>query len=207
MKVAIFGATGKTGLELVKRALDKGHTVTVLVRDSTRIQEKAGVLKVVTGDVNDSASVELCVKGQDAVICALGSKDLFKNSKIRSNGTINIIKAMKKWDVQRLVVMSAMGVGESWSNLSLLNKLFFAILMPAARQDHESQESAVKTSGLDWTIIRPSGLKDTPHTGVYLVGENIRAKTAVISRGDVADLMLYALETKTYTRLALTITN
>lgn len=207
MKIAIFGATGKTGLELVKRALDRGHTVTVFVRDPARLQDRRGVLKVFSGDVHDAASVEQCVKDQDAVICALGSKDLFKNSKIRTNGTINIIRAMKKWGVPRLVVMSAMGVGDSWSSLSLINKLFFAILMPAAREDHESQEAEVKASGLDWTIIRPSGLKDTPHTGVYLVGENIRAKTAQISRGDVADLMLLALENNTYTHSALTITN
>jgi len=207
MKVAIFGATGKTGRELVKRALDKGHTVTVFARDPAHMHEKGVVLKVVSGDVNDSGSVEMCVKGQDAVICALGSKDLFRNSKIRTNGTINIIKAMKKLGVQRLVVMSAMGVGESWGALSLMNKLFFSLLMPAAREDHESQESEVKASGLEWTIIRPSALKDTPHTGIYLVGENIRAKTSQISRGDVADLMLQVVETKAYTHSAVTITN
>lgn len=207
MKVAIFGANGKTGREIVKRALDKGHTVTVFVRDAAQIQEKEGVLKVVSGDVHDYASVELCVKGQDAVICALGSKDLFRNSKIRTNGTINIIKAMKTCGVQRLVIMSAMGVGESWRALSLVNKLFFALLMPAAREDHEAQEAAVKGSGLAWTIIRPSGLKNTPHTGVYLVGENIQSKTSQISRADVADLMLLVLENKTHTHMAVTITN
>jgi len=60
-------------------------------------------------------------------------------------------------------------VGESWRALSLVNKLFFAILMPAAREDHEAQEAAVKGSGLAWTITRPSGLKDTPHTGASLI--------------------------------------
>jgi len=207
MKVAIFGANGKTGREIVKRALDKGHTVTVFVRDAAQMQGKEGVLKVVSGDVHDYASVLRCVQGQDAVICALGSKDLFRNSKIRTNGTINIIKAMKKSGVQRIVVMSAMGVGESWRVLSIVNKLFFALLMPAAREDHEAQEMAVKASGLAWTIIRPSGLKDAPQTGAYLVGENIQAKTSQISRADVADLMLLVLENKTHTHMAVTITN
>jgi len=207
MKVAIFGATGKTGLKLVNHAIERGHLVTAFVRDSSSIQEKAGVLKVISGDINDQVSVELCVKGQDAVICALGSKDLFKNNKIRDNGTVNIIKAMKKCDVRRFIVMSAMGVGESWKALSLVNKLLFAILMPATREDHESQEAEVKASGLDWTIIRPSGLTDAPRTSTYLVGENIRAKTSQISRSDVADLMLNIMESKTHIHTALTITN
>jgi len=207
MKIAIFGASGKTGREIVKRALDNGHTVTVFVRDATRIQEKEGALTVVAGDAHDYASVLRGVQGQDAVICALGSKDLFRNSKIRTNGTSNIIKAMKNCGVPRLVVMSAMGVGESWQALSMVNKLFFTLLMPAAREDHEAQETAVKASGLDWTIVRPSGLKDTTYTGTYLVGENIRAKTSQISRADVADLMLRVLENQTHRQVALTITN
>ena len=73
MKLAIFGATGKTGIELVKQALEQGHAVTAFVRDPARLDIKDGNLTLVTGDVFDPASVAQAVEGQDAVICALGA--------------------------------------------------------------------------------------------------------------------------------------
>jgi len=100
-----------------------------------------------------------------------------------------------------------MGISTSWNSLSFVNKLFFATMLRHARTDHEAQESAVKASGLDWTIVRPSGLVNTPGTGVYLVGENIRAKTSKIPRADVADLMLNTLAEGSLLRQAVTITN
>ena len=126
---------------------------------------------------------------------------------IRTDGTRAIIAAMKKHNVKRLFIVSAMGVGESWKTLSLVNKAFFAILLKSARTDHEAQEAAVKASGLDWTIIRPSGLVDTPRTGVYSVGENIRAKSSQIARADVADLILKELQQNALIGKAVTITN
>jgi len=206
MKVAIFGATGGTGTELVKQALERGNSVTALVRNPAQLTNQGEGLTLVTGDIHDVASVEQCIQGQDAVICALGARDL-KKTMIRTEGTVNIISAMKKNNVRRLIVISAMGVGDSWNSLSLINKLFFAVLLKSTRADHEAQEAAVKNSGLDWTIIRPSGLVDKPRTGVYSVGENIRAKTSQIPRADVADLILNNLEERALVHKAVTITN
>jgi putative NADH-flavin reductase len=205
MKVAIFGATGGTGAEVVKQALERGHTVTAFVRNPGVLAEQDR-LQIVTGDIYNPENVEQAVQGQEAVICALGARDL-KKTMIRTEGTRSIISAMKKHQVKRLIVVSAMGVGVSWGSLSLVNKAFFAILLKSTRQDHEAQEAAVKASGLDWTIIRPSGLVNTPRTGVYNVGENIRAKTSQIPRADVADLILNELEKRALIGKAVTITN
>ena len=206
MKLAIFGATGGIGIELVKQALERGHSVTAFVRNPAQLADKSDGLTIVTGDINDLAGVERSIQEQDAVICALGARDL-KKTMIRTTGTVNIINAMMKNNVRRLIVISAMGVGASWNNLSMVNKLFFAILLKSAREDHEAQEAAVKESGLDWTIIRPSGLVNTPGTGEYSVGENIRAKTSQIPRADVADLILNELEERALVHKAVTITN
>ena len=105
------------------------------------------------------------------------------------------------------MVVTAMGVGESWDDLSLFNKFFFATLLKSSRDDHETQEAAIKESGLDWTIIRPSGLTDTPRTGVYEVGEKIPATTSKIARADVADLIIKELEQNVLIGKAVTITN
>ena len=206
MKLAIFGATGGTGTELVKQALERGHSVTAFVRSPAQLADKGEGLTIVTGDIHNLTDVERSIQGQDAVICALGARDL-KKTMIRTAGTVNIINAMKKNKVRRLSIVSAMGVGESWNSLSMVNKLFFAVLMKGTRKDHEAQEAAVKESELDWTIIRPSGLVNTPRTGVYSVGENIPAKTSQIPRADVADLILNDLEKRALIHKAVTITN
>jgi putative NADH-flavin reductase len=207
MKLAIFGASGKTGTELVKQALEQGHTVTAFVRDPARLAIEDENLTFITGDVFDPVSVDQAVLGQDAVVVALGAASDLQKTTVRTTGTINIIESMQKNDVKRLVVVTAMGVGESWDDLSLFNKLFFATLLRSSRTDHEAQEVAVKESGLDWTIIRPSGLTDTPLTGVYDVGQNISAATSKIARADVADLILKELQQNMYIGRAVTITN
>jgi len=207
MNIAVFGATGKTGLEIVKQTLEGGHNVTAFVRDPARLAIANKNLHLVTGDVFDIASVAQAIKGQDAAICALGAGSDLKKTTVRASGTSNIIKGMQQNSVKRLMVVTAMGIGESWDTLSMINKFFFAVLLKSSRDDHEAQEAAVKESGLDWTIIRPSGLVDTPRTGVYDFGENIPAKTSKIARADVADLIIKELEQNSNIGKALTISN
>ena len=205
VNVAVFGATGGTGIELVRQALERGYAVTAFVRDPEPLADAGDSLTIVTGDIHDLADVARCVRGQDAVLCALGARDLQKTM-IRAAGTVNIIHAMKQEGVRRLIVVSAMGIGASWNSLSLFNRLFFATVLRSARADHEAQEAAVTASGLDWTIVRPSGLVNTPGTGVYDVGESIRARTSRIPRADVARLILDELSERALIHKAVTIT-
>jgi len=207
MKIVIFGATGGTGIELVKQALEQGHTVTAFVREPARLAIDNENLTFTTGDVFDAESVTQVIQGQDAVVCSLGSGTDLRKTTVRATGTTNIISAMREQNVRRLMVVTAMGVAESWDDLSLFNKFLFAVLMKSLREDHEAQEAAVKESKLDWTIIRPSGLTDTPGTGIYSVGENIPATTSKIPRSDVADLILKELKENSLIRKAITITN
>ena len=207
MKLAVFGATGKTGLEILKQALSQGHIVTAFVRDAARLPIENEHLTSIIGDVFDPVSVAQAVQGQDAIICALGAGSSLKKTTVRTTGTMNIIKGMKEHNVKRLMVVTAMGVGESWNTLSPFNKFFFATLLKSSRDDHETQEAAVKESGVDWTIVRPSGLTDDPLTGVYNTGDNILTKTSKIARADVADLILKEVKQNTLIGKAVTITN
>jgi putative NADH-flavin reductase len=206
MKLIVFGATGKTGKEIVKQSLAQGYEVTAFVRDPSKITLEHGDLKITTGDSYDFTAVTQAIIGQDAVICSLGTNELGKTT-VRSDGTANIIKAMKENHVNRLIVITAMGVAESWFTLSLVNKLFFATLLRNTRQDHEKQEILVRESDLDWTIIRPSGLTDDPLTETYALGENIRTKTSQISRADVAHAIIEEVQDNTFVHKAVTITN
>lgn len=206
MQLLVIGATGKTGGEIVKQALAQGHEVTAFVRDPSKMMLENDRLQLITGDVFDFTALAEAVRGQDAVVCSLGSNSLGKTT-VRSAGTANIIKAMDDNHVKRLLVVSAMGIGESWSTLSSANKLFFNTVLRNTRKDHEKQEALVKESSLDWTIVRPSGLIDTPLTGSYATGENIRANTSRIARADVAHFIVEELEDDAYVGKAVTITN
>lgn len=206
MKLVVFGASGRTGKEIVKQALAQGYEVTAYVRDPSKMTLEHDDLHITTGDIYDYSTVTQAIQEQDVVICSLGTNDLGKAT-VRSEGTATIIKAMKENHVNRLIVISAMGIAESWSSLSLINRLFFATILRNTRQDHENQEVLVKDSDLDWTIIRPSGLTEAPRTESYAIGENIHAKTSRIARADVAHAIIKEVNDNTFVHKAVTITN
>ncbi len=200
MKVAIFGATGSVGRELVKQAIEAGHTVTALVRDPAKMRFDDGSVRLIQGDVLDLAAVEQAVQGQDAVVCVLGAD---RKGFIRAEGTKNIIRAMEKMDVRRLICQSTLGVGDSSGNLNFWWKyIMFGLLLRPAYADHVRQEELVKASSLDWTIVRPAAFTDGDRTGEYRHGFSAddKAATLKISRADVADFLLKQLTDDTYLR-------
>ena len=195
MKLLIFGSTGGTGRELLKQALDQGHQVIAFVRDPSKLSDtESANLRVIRGDVLDSAAVERAVAGQEAVLSTIGAGAA--RSTIREDGTRNIVEAMEKAGVQRLVCQSSLGVGDSRANLGFFTKyIIVSVFLRHAFADHERQEAVVKRSSLDWTIVRPPHLKDGPRTGAYRHGfpTTDRRVKGKISRADVADFMLKQL--------------
>lgn len=156
-------------------------------------------LKVVRGDVLDPAAVESAVAGQEAIFSAIGAGA--KRTTLREDGTRNIIEAMQRTGVKRLICQSSLGVGNSRANLPFFTKYIIVdVFLRHAFADHERQEAVVRQSSLDWTIVRPPYLKDGPRTGVYRHGfptTDTRIK-GWISRADVADFMLKQLDDETY---------
>src|SRR5712692_4946670 len=130
-RVLIVGATGGTGRLLVAQALERGYAVTALVRDSSRLQVKHPQLKVIQGDVLDYASVEAAVGGQDAVLSALGHKRFFYPTRILSEGTRNILRAMEINGVPRLVCETSLGLGDSAGRMGLYFTFFvIPVILP-----------------------------------------------------------------------------
>ncbi len=199
MNIVIFGATGGTGQEIVKQALEQGHTVTAFVRNPAKLEHKHTNLKIIQGDVLDYTSVEKALQGQDVVLCALGLPASNK-SKGRAKGTKNIIQAMEKIGVKRFICQSSLGFGDSKDFLPFHFKyLIVPFFLRHTFADHELQENHIKQSQLDWIIVRPVNLTNGERIGIYKHGfdanENIKLK---ISRADVADFMLKQLTSNTY---------
>lgn len=204
MKVLIFGASGGTGRELLKQALDKGMEVTAFVRDSAKVEDiQHPNLSVLSGNVLNIEDVGPAVAGHDAVLYTIGAGP--KRTSIREQGTRIVIEAMEAANVKRLVCLSSFGVGDSRTDLSFFTRyVVVGIFLRHAFADHERQEAVVKKCALDWTLVRPPHLKDGAHTGKYQHGPalaygNIKGW---ISRGDLADFMLKQLEDDRYIRQA-----
>ena len=177
MKLLIFGSTGGTGGQLVELALAQGHAVRAFARNPAKLDLEHANLQVVQGDVMDFASVEKAVRGQEAVLSALGSP-AWENTTVRSDGTQHIVRAMEKVGVRRLVSLSTLGAGDSWEVLPFLYRyILFPTVLRRAFAAHEDQEITIKQSRLDWTIVRPGAYTHGDRTGVYLHGFPATDKT------------------------------
>jgi putative NADH-flavin reductase len=201
MNLLIFGATGETGRELVKQALERNNAVTAFVRDTAKLDIQHQNLNVIEGDVTDTATVERAVQGQDVVFSTLGSRSLKKNPAL-TKGVDTIVRAMEKQGVQRFVYQSSLGVGDSREHVDFLVRyIVIPLVLRNAISDHADKERIVRQSSLDWVIIRPAGLTNAPHTGNYRHGESMHYG-AKISRADVADFMLKQATDTAYLRRA-----
>jgi putative NADH-flavin reductase len=203
MRLLIIGATGGTGRELVRQALEQGHEVTALARDPARFTIAHTRMRVLKGDVLDPPSLRAAMRGQDAVVSALGHKRWLGPTRILSEGTRNIITAMEAASVRRFVCQTSLGVSTSWGRLGLLYTLFVVpIILPFYYWDKGRQERIVTASALDWTIVQPGILTNGPARGAFRHGHGIGQwiLSVRISRADTAAFMLDEVAARRYVR-------
>ncbi|NCA69188.1 MAG: SDR family oxidoreductase [Sphingobacteriia bacterium] len=203
MRIALFGATGGTGRQVLEQALAAGHSVTALVRDPTKLDAR-DQLTIIQGDVLDQESTSRCVQGSQAVICVLGSR--VGSEPVEARGTQRIIEAMQRHAVRRLIAVTSLGVGESRAQVSAeFQQAMDTVLQPIIAAKTE-QERLIQSSDLDWTIVRPGGLSDGPRTGDYRSGTDPGLMAGLISRADVADFILRQLSRTAAPRICLAVT-
>jgi putative NADH-flavin reductase len=204
-RVLIVGATGGTGRQLVTQALERGHEVTALVRDPSRLQIAHPRLMVIQGDVLNEASVDTAMRGQEAVLSALGHKRYFHPTRILSEGTRNILRSMQAHGVRRFVCETALGIGDTAGRMGLYYTLFvIPVILPFYFWDKARQERIIAGSNLEWVIVRPAMLTNGDKRGRFRHGRRIGSflLTVRISRADVADFMLNQLTSDTHLRTA-----
>lgn len=199
MRIVIIGGSQGTGAELAQQALAAGHEVTVLSRSGAGPD---GARRV-KGDASNPAVVTEAVDGADAVVVTVGGAKGVKHP--RAQVTRAVIEAMRGAGVRRLLIQSSLGAGDSAQQMPQPLRTLMKVALAKPLADHDAQEGAVVGSGLDWTILRPTGLSGKPGTGTwqarrvsdggYLEGQ--------VTRADLASCMLEVLQDETTVGAAL----
>jgi uncharacterized protein YbjT (DUF2867 family) len=202
MKIAILGASRGTGAEAVKLALERGHDVLAFARSPDKLALSSAKLTRLAGDFHQRDSVRAAVAGQDAVLITASSPNLkgFKdNPNYFSTGIGYAIDALKEQGSGRVVVLSALGTGDSRALLPWpLRTLLASFLLKAPFEDHERQEQLVRASGVPFTIARPGRLTNGPLRKQHVTTSKLEPVPSSISRADVADFMVTAAERDTW---------
>ncbi|OBB96476.1 NAD(P)-dependent oxidoreductase [Mycobacterium sp. 852002-40037_SCH5390672] len=194
MKLVIFGANGQTGRLATAIALDAGHDVVAVTRRPREFPLAGPRLTVAEADVRDGAVVRPLVEGVDAVVSTLGVTFTRDAVDTYSVGTRNIVTAMHDSGARRLVVVSSTAAFPMRRrrvpfSLRLIEPILTRTIGKTVYDDIRRMETIVRGSGLDWTVVRPSGLFDLPVPTDYVRGD-VDPVGAFTARVDLADYLV-----------------
>ena len=196
-KIIVFGATGGTGKLVVEQALQARYQITIVVRNPEAFTIRDENLIIIKGDVFELQSFENELKDKDVVVSCLGIRKR-EPTTIYSEGINNIIQAMEKQNVNRIICLSAAAVivpPKSSLLMKFVTKNILQRIFKYAYADMLTMEKILGESNCNWTIIRPPWLRDTKHTGKYRTAINeYLSNPSKISRADLAEFIVNHLE-------------
>lgn len=201
-RLLVLGANGPTGREVVRQALDRGYDVRALTRRPDSFPVRHDRLRVLAGDATDRNVIDDAVAQTDAVICTIGAKFTWQAVDVYSTSAHLLITAMAKHGRQRLIVVTSSGVAPSQQRHGPVQKGSYSLMRHTFARtvydDMTRMESFVTSSDLDWTIVRPPGLTNTPGQG-YATQET-EIDGSFCARPDLAEMLLDQLTDDRYVR-------
>jgi putative NADH-flavin reductase len=204
----ILGATGGTGPELVRQAIDLGHAVTASVRAADRLGPLRDRIATIQGDLMNSAELERVLGGQDAVLSGFGPRRPITkaNANLLERFAVSLTRAMLDARTKRVVLVST-GFLFKDSIIPpsyLVGLLFFGDVIA----DASAMERVITGRGLDWTIVRPPRLTNEPPTRRYRAREGHLPRFGfTISRADVAGFVIRSAENHVSSRKVVGVSN
>jgi putative NADH-flavin reductase len=210
--ILLFGATGRTGIQVLKYALDKGYRVTALVRNPEKITEKSDRLTIIKGLPTDIDDVRKAILKCDRVISTLNpisEKDIISLKKIQPPQILeksirNVIECMGEYRIKKIAIVSSIGIGDTY----LLAPWFMRLLGKMTNfrnsfDDHNKQESLLMNSNLDWVITRPVSLNNNELLQKLVINYDKKPSPFKISRKQLAKFLVDCLETEEFFNKAL----
>ena len=198
-RILVMGGSSGIGLETVKTLLDRGHDVNAFSRGAKNLRLDHPKLARTPGDATNAAEVSKAVNDADVVVQALGVpvslKLLTGPIELFSSATKTLIPIMEKMDIKRLIAVTGFGAGNSNDAINCVQRIPFNVIFGHAYRDKSAQETLIKESTLNWTIVRPGVLTNQSLKRPY----NVRLKPSewrngIISRAAVADYIAAAID-------------
>ncbi|MDH5185151.1 MAG: NAD(P)H-binding protein [Gammaproteobacteria bacterium] len=201
MKVGILGATGQVGSHVLRAALEKGYEVRLLVRDPAKLGLEVEQSEVVVGSIEDPAVVQSALYGCDAVLNAAGGIKASNQYKVFKEGTQNIIDAMRKHGIKRLVSINGAASIIPGEYVSLKRRMvrLFVLMLVKFMVDAKAAEYKVlsQSMDIDWSMVRAPVLVDEKGSGELLIDERDMAGGKVMLE-DLARFMVSQLDDRTW---------
>ncbi|XP_026332887.1 flavin reductase (NADPH) [Hyposmocoma kahamanoa] len=199
-KIVIFGSTGKTGLCATEAAVKKGLKVRAFLRDPnklpTNLRDKVDIMK---GDVLEPDSVQRALEGMDGVVICLGTGDSLAPTSDMSEGTKNIIDAMRQKNVNVVsACLSAFLIYEP----SKVPERFVPL-----NEDHKRMYNALKDSSLNYIVVFPPHIADEPSREVITKMNPTEVSLRTISKYDLGKFLVDVLDDPQYYRQGVGIGN
>jgi uncharacterized protein YbjT (DUF2867 family) len=200
LDLLILGASRGIGACAVEAALARGHKVRAFARSPETLRIEDPRVVRYAGDARSPDALRPAVAGADAVIYALGTPGAARGPfgpkvTLHSEATRALIDVMREAGVRRLVAVTGYGAGESRLAMSRLERTAHRAVLGRPYADKDRQEALIRGSGLDWTIVRPTILRDAPARGRYAVLRSASEwRNGLISRADVADFLVHRAE-------------
>jgi len=202
VKIALLGASGATGREVMKQALSAGDEVRAVVRTPGSIQP-AERLAVVEAKLGDKAKLAEAFTGADAVVSALGVSERTPDEP-PSSALPEIVAAMREAKVKRFVGVSCGALAFTGDDQDLPGKIASALLRFSRKpllEDKQRELDSLTLTDFQWTLVRAARLVDGPVTGQYQVSlKRLRGRT--VSRADVAHFALSVVRERSYLQAA-----
>jgi putative NADH-flavin reductase len=194
MQIAVIGAAGRTGRQVVRQALDRGHAVVAVARSPEKLNIAGDRLTVATADVRDADALARAVAGADAIVTTFGAATGRRPTDVYSAGIVNVLAAMDAGGTRRLAVISASPVGPRAEQPAPLRLLVLPILdrlFGGAYADLRRMEAVLaRRADLEWTCLRPPRLLDRPATGSYRLDPKPLPRARSLTYSDLATALL-----------------
>ena len=200
MNVLVIGGTRGVGRAVVMATHAAGHTLTVMARNAADFASPVSGIRMVVGDAADPDDIERATAGQRAVVWAVGVAATRREVNVFSRGTHHLLLAMQAHGVRRLVCVTGGATGpHAGRGAALRARIARPLARRAVGDDQKRQETQIRASAVDWTIVRPAAMTDAGATGLYQVrAAPVAGRAKPLPRADVADFIVANLAAPDY---------